>query len=161
MGYRITASGKAVPHGRDKNLEVDTVDIVHKTEKGAKLTSKHKVVDHTLSTGGLTSTVTGLFPDGGIVRGVSTRILTTLAAGDRDTVSIGISGTAALWGTKAALTAGTIINPADGATAGGPILNNAAVDGLITLSGGSSGNITAGKVRITVWYDEISGDTAA
>jgi len=116
-----------------------------------------KVVEHTLSTGGTTSTITAMIPDGAIVRGYGLTVLETITTGgDRTTINIGHAAGNTQYGTRAlttqALAAGTKVTFADGASAI-TVPYNAPQDLVIQVSGGTSGNITAGKVRVEIWYD--------
>jgi hypothetical protein len=125
---------------------------------GSTFAIKSKMVDHTLSTGGTTSTVSGLFTDGMLVLAVVARTLKAITTGG-DRTTIALSDGAANWFSKATLTVGTTYTQADATGIAYPKIYAAAADGTLTVSGGSSGNITAGEMRIVVYYVDVVAPT--
>lgn len=141
---------------RDKVLVVG--DLTRHGSNGARCKLKVKEVLHTLATGGLTSTITGFFEDGMCVLGLVARVTTTLVAGNRTTVAL--SDGAADYAVKAALVAGTTLTQADASAIVAPKIYNAAANLVTTLSGGTTGDITAGVIRITCFYLEFTAPTS-
>ena len=124
---------------------------------GSTFAIKSKMVDHTLSTGSTTSTVSGLFTDGMLVLAVVARTLKTIVASTQTTIAL--SDGAANWFSKATLTAGTTYTQADATAIAYPKYYAAAANGTLTVSGGSW-NITAGQMRIVVYYVDVTAPTA-
>jgi hypothetical protein len=126
---------------------------------GAELNIKSKAVLHTLTTGGTTSTLTAFFKDGWVVLGLCARINTAVTTGgDRTTITFGDG--AVTWTTKAALVAGTTFTLADAPTQVKPKIYAADTNLVLTVSGGASGNITGGVVRIVCYYYDIVAPAA-
>lgn len=136
-------------------------EFVHQGFYGAELKLLEYTTEHTLTTGGTTSDISGFIPAGAIVMSVTGVVLTTITTGgDRTTVQIGTAADADLYALKAALTAGTVISQNAIGAAVAVTRYGAATDLRLTVSGGSSGNITAGKVRLTMWYYLVAGPTS-
>lgn len=129
----------------------------------------HKIVTkevlHTLSTGGTTSTITALFPDGCIVLGYSARVVAAITTGgDRTTVNFGESAGGTQFGTKSlstqVLAAGTTLTFADPTSPVGGKNYAADQDFVIQVAGGTTGNISGGVLRVNVAYMQSVPPTA-
>lgn len=115
-----------------------------------------KVVEHTIAAGA-TSTITAILPDGCIVQGYVMEVIDPIVSGgDRTTVNFGESGSGQQFGTKAlatlVLAAGTKITFKDGVSPVGGKNYAAAQDLVIWLSGGTTGNLVSGKLRLHLIY---------
>jgi hypothetical protein len=118
---------------------------------GASLDMTFKVQAYTLDTGLTTSTIAGFIPDGAQVVAMAARITTTITTGgDRTTLAFGDGSVT--FASKVALVAGTTFVYADAGSGQVPKSYAAPTDLVLTVSGGSSGNITGGAVRIVMWY---------
>lgn len=119
----------------------------------------------TLSTAGATTDSTIDLPAGSIVLSVVARITTTIADVNSTTLSVGDPTTAARFGTTGALTAGTTIvgitqmNGNIATTAAGPT-QAAAAKARLTLSGGADNTPSAGAVRVSIVYIQVTAPTS-
>lgn len=111
----------------------------------------------TLSTSGATTDSSIQIPANSFIFGVSALITTTISGADSTTVSIGDATTTARFGTMAALTAGTSvmgitqISGASTTLANGPSTSSALAI-RVTLSGGGDNTPSAGAIRLTAHY---------
>lgn len=103
-------------------------------------------------------TIDDLIPAGAIVLAVTAFVDTILAGAGLTTWSIGITGTATLYGTTQALAAGTDVNSiADGTAAGKlPTSYAAATDVILTAA---AGVFSTGKLHICIHYIQITPPT--
>lgn len=125
---------------------------------GAVLNLKVKTENLTLNTGATTSDHSSWVPAGSCVIGVVAYVTTTIT-GATANMSLGTSGSATLWcNAKASkLATGTTMNSFTEGAATGPLISASAATLRFTSS---SGNFSAGAVRVTMFYYDLTVPTS-
>lgn len=114
---------------------------------GAGFVHRSVELDHAVS-GGATSVVTGMIPDGAVVYGITGRVLT--AIGGASAFEVGVSGATDRYGSGIGTGAGAWLR---GIT-GSPLSYYAATDLVLTATGGDFDG--TGSVRLAVHYAELT-----
>lgn len=148
---RLSLARRKIKYG------VSPKDLELESEFGAvhPIRIKEQLADFT-GNGAQTFTLSGFIPDGALVFGITSYVVEeVVAGGDRTTFNLGDAGTGAQYGT-AAMTSqkyakgGALDMKSSSLT--GPKLYTAANDIIFSVTGGTTGNLTGGKVRVSMAY---------
>lgn len=117
--------------------------------------SNIKVADTELTAmSGATVTATNLIPAGAFIIGITARVTTEITGAT--TWDLGDGSDVDRWGAALALSAGTLVDPTDYTVAGFGQFSSAS-DVVLTAN---VSNFTAGAVRITVHYIDLTAPTS-
>lgn len=157
MGLKVRSSGKVEFTALTDALRVEGV-------AGHAMAVKKKSYDFSLvlaannqeNQSGLIVAASGTFPAGCVFLGATANVLEAITTtGTPTTIDVQTAGTSTTPLVTFAVTSNAVATSVVGTRANSPLLSAAAAGVFIGFTGGTTPAVTAGKIRITVYYLEF------